>query len=383
MVSVVQRSKPALRITKMTTTESMPDAAWKKTFRRNLKAWYAHHARDLPWRRTRDPYHIWISEIMLQQTQVATVIPYFERFTEAFPRIQDLANAEEELVLRLWEGLGYYRRARQLHKAAQQIVADHGGVFPRDVKDVDALPGVGRYTRGAVLSIAFDQRQPILEANTIRLFSRLLAYAENPSATAGQKVLWQFAEEILPRKDVGIFNQALMELGGAICTPKVPRCLICPVATLCPTRAQGLQEAIPQPKKKMVYEELAETAIVVCKGQQVLLRRCAEGERWAGLWDFPRFASSERSKEDQGNVKSLTGINCEVGPVVATIKHGVTKYRITLTCKRAEFVSGRRKKGKAELVWVDMESLADYPLSVTGRKIAKMLPFPPSLSRRR
>ena len=352
----------------------LPDAKWKQTFRRQLKRWYKNHARDLPWRRTREPYHVWISEIMLQQTQVATVIPYFERFLKAFPTIKKLAAADEEKVLRLWEGLGYYRRARQLHKAAKQIVEKHAGKFPSRLEDVDALPGIGRYTRGAILSIAFEQREPILEANTIRLNARLLALEEDTSSKASQNALWDFAEDILPTKDIGLFNQALMELGGAICTPKSPRCLLCPVASICPTRAAGLQAEIPRPKKKMQYEELAETAVVVFKNRDVLLRRCKENERWAGLWDFPRFTSapSRDANHDASEVKRLSGIDCEMDKEFASIKHGVTKYRITLSCRRAKFISGRLQR-KEEVAWVHPKKLADYPLSVTGRKIAKLL----------
>ena len=352
----------------------LPDAKWKRTFRRQLKRWYKNHARDLPWRRTREPYHVWISEIMLQQTQVATVIPYFERFLKAFPTIKKLAAADEEKVLRLWEGLGYYRRARQLHKAAKQIVEKHAGKFPSRLEDVDALPGIGRYTRGAILSIAFEQREPILEANTIRLNARLLALEEDTSSKASQNALWAFAEDILPTKEIGLFNQALMELGGAICTPKSPRCLLCPVASICPTRAAGLQAEIPRPKKKMQYEELAETAVVVFKNRDVLLRRCKEGERWAGLWDFPRFTSATNGDvhHDASEVKRLSGIECEMDKEFASIKHGVTKYRITLSCRRAKFVSGRLQR-KEEVAWVHPKKLADYPLSVTGRKIAKLL----------
>ena len=351
----------------------LPDAAWKKKFRRQLMAWYKRHARDLPWRRTRHPYHIWISEIMLQQTQVATVIPYFQRFIAAFPTIPDLATAPEEEVLKYWEGLGYYRRARQLHRAAKQIVDLHQGEFPDDVESVAALPGVGRYTQGAVLSIAFDQRLPILEANTIRLHSRLLAYDGATTSAAGQSLLWHFAESILPRREVGQFNQALMEMGGAICTPQEPKCLLCPVAAICPTRAQGRQAEIPQPKKKLRYEELAETAVVVFKNKQILLRRCQEGERWAGLWDFPRFETAAGSgSHAESKVAQLTGIDCEIGEHLTTLKHGVTKYRITLSCKLAKYRGGRRKRD-VELAWVKVTDLPDYPLSVTGRKIAKLL----------
>ncbi len=354
----------------------LPDTKWKQTFRRQLKQWYRAHARDLPWRRTADPYCIWVSEIMLQQTQVATVIPYYERFLESFPTVADLAAADEEVVLRHWEGLGYYRRARQLHKAAKQIVELHDGVFPTNAEDVDALPGIGRYTRGAILSIAFDQRQPILEANTIRLNCRLLALEEIHTSSASQRLLWQFAEDILPRKGSGLFNQALMELGSAVCTPRDPKCLLCPVASICPTRAAGKQNSIPVPKKKTVYEELAETAVVVFKKNKVLLRRCREGERWAGLWDFPRFestAANGKQSSEAACVQRLTGIDCRIrDQSLKTLKHGVTKYRITLTVRAADFESGRLKRGD-ELAWVQPEQLEEYPLSVTGRKIAKLL----------
>ena len=355
------------------TNFEFPDSEWLRPFRRKLNAWYERHARDLPWRRSQDPYGVWVSEIMLQQTQVVTVIPYFERFMACFPTIADLAAAPEEDVLRQWEGLGYYRRARQLHKAAQQIVERHDGVFPDDPDAVAALPGIGRYTQGAILSIAFGQRRPILEANTIRLHARLLAYDGDTTSSAGQAILWAFAEQVLPRKDVGKFNQALMEIGGAVCTPKEPRCLLCPVSSICPTARQGLQASIPRPKKKTQYQALAETAVVVFKQNQVLLRRCQEGERWAGLWDFPRFESKpERTDEAIRKTEEMTGVQCEFGETLATLRHGVTKYRITLTCHRAEYVGGRKKSG-SDVQWVKLTELDDLPLSVTGRKIAKLL----------
>src|SRR5262245_6448070 len=181
----------------------------RRSFRRKLLAWYAKHARDLPWRRSRDPYRVWVSEVMLQQTTVAAVKPYFERFLVAYPTVDDLASADEQQVLRLWEGLGYYRRARGLHAAAKQLVAEHRGEFPRDVPGLMALPGIGRYTAGAIASIAFSVPAPILEANTIRLLSRIVGYRDNPAKSAGQRLLWQTAEKLLPRRDVARFNQAL------------------------------------------------------------------------------------------------------------------------------------------------------------------------------
>ena len=349
------------------------DSKWKQSLRHRLSTWFQSNSRDLPWRRTRDPYHVWVSEIMLQQTQVVTVIPYFERFIVKFPTIAALASADEDQVLRLWEGLGYYRRARQLHKAARVIVAEHDGVFPRDPGAVKALPGIGRYTAGAILSIAFDAREPILEANTIRLFSRLIAYRDDTTSTEGQRILWGAAEDFLPRKNVGDFNQALMELGSEICTPRDPRCEVCPVAMLCPTRAKGLQNVIPAPKKKTNYEDAWEACVAVWRNGKVLLRRCEEGERWAGLWDFPRFPAHAQQgaalhRELGEGVRRLTGYDIAMGEFLQTIKHGVTRFRITLKCYQAEYLSGRRVPG--EFAWVRPEQLDAYALSVTGRRVA-------------
>ncbi|TWT32803.1 A/G-specific adenine glycosylase [Blastopirellula retiformator] len=356
----------------------LPDAPWRRKFQRQILAWYAGAARHLPWRENRDPYRIWISEIMLQQTQVATVRGYFQRFIAAFPMVADLAAADEAEVLRLWEGLGYYRRARQLHAAAQEIVAEHDGQFPRDFDDVLALPGIGRYTAGAICSIAYDAQAPILEANTIRLHARLLAYREDPTKTPGQRLLWQFAEHILPTSDVSSFNQALMELGSEICTPRNPQCDACPVATLCQARQENAVAQIPAPKKKMQYEDRVEVAIVVRRKKEVLLRQCGEGERWAGLWDFPRFQVASEADLVSGQLASQlqerTGLSAAIGSRLTTIKHGVTRYRITLHCHEAERASGRlRKDETAPLVWAAVDQLHDFALSTTGRKIARLL----------
>ena len=220
---------------------SLPNPAWRRSFRRRLRAWYAAHARDLPWRKSRDPYAVWVSEIMLQQTKVCSVKPYFERFLAAFPDVETLAGADERDVLRLWEGLGYYRRARQMHQAAKIMLREHGGSVPRDPQALRRLPGIGRYTAGAVLSIAFDARQPILEANTTRLWSRLLAFRGDPTAAAGGRLLWAMAAAVLPQQAVGAFNQALMELGSEVCLsrPKIPRCDRCPVAARSEERRVG------------------------------------------------------------------------------------------------------------------------------------------------
>jgi len=316
---------------------------------------------------------------MLQQTQVATVKDYFRRFVKRFPNVKQLAAADEQDVLRLWEGLGYYRRARQMHAAARAIVADHGGRFPRDVETLQTLPGVGRYTAGAIASIAFDKRAPILEANTIRLLSRLIAYPEDPTKSGGQRVLWQTAEEVLPREDVGRFNQGLMELGSLVCTPKTPRCESCPVANLCAAHEAGLVESIPRSGPKTKFVSVTEAAVVVRKNGQILLRQCPEGQRWAGLWDFPRFAIESEGPlfvhdELVAKTEQQTGVVVEPGPLLTTIKHGVTRYRIQLDCYAARYQSGRvvRNSG-GKLCWTRPATLKDYPLSATGRKLANFI----------
>ncbi|MFT5523662.1 MAG: A/G-specific adenine glycosylase [Pirellulaceae bacterium] len=359
-------------------TEIQPlrESKWRQQLRRQLLSWYRKNAREMPWRTEISLYRTWISEIMLQQTQVATVISYFERFMQQFPSIPALAEADEDRVLRAWEGLGYYRRARQLHKAAQVMVEEFGGEFPTSFEDVLALPGVGRYTAGAILSIAGGQRQPILEANTIRLFCRLLAYDEDPTTSKAQKVLWQFAEEILPRSNAGELNQALMELGSLVCSP-TPACQDCPVARQCETQLHGLQQQIPLRVKKMKYVDVDEMAVVVRDGEKVLLRRCRAEERWAGLWDFPRFAAPTRPsdlsvKQIAHEVQLLTGAKVQMADKLATMKHAVTKYRITLHCHSAVFVTGKLRND-TEYAWVTLGQLAELPLSTTGRKISQLL----------
>ena len=356
-----------------------PDAARRRALRRRLRAWYDAHARDLPWRRTKDPYAIWLSEIMLQQTQVATVKPYFERFLHRLPTIAALAQADEHEVLRLWEGLGYYRRARQLHRAAQIIVAEQGGQFPRDPAAVRRLPGVGRYTAGAVLSFAFDAREPILEVNTLRVLCRLLAYGGAPHDGEGQRFLWAAAEILLPQRGAGRFNQALMELGSEVCTPRAPRCADCPVAVLCRANQEGRQQEIPRPKRKPVRQAVREAAVVVRHRGRVLLLRWPEGRRWAGLWDFPRFplagaSSNALDRELAENVRTLTGVTVLPGRHITTLTHGVTRFRITLDCYEAKVISGGKKTAAPlETRWLRPAELGDYPLSSTGRKLANLI----------
>ena len=378
------------------------DGSTLRRFRRNLRAWYSKNARDLPWRRTTDPYRIWISEIMLQQTTVKAVVPYFERFIDRFPTVARLANADEREVLKFWEGLGYYSRARNLHKAARTLVFDLSGRFPQSVEQLAELPGIGRYTAGAIASFAFDQRVPIVEANTLRLYCRLLGFDGDPKSSSGQRKLWDFAASILPRESPGRFNQALMELGATICTPTAPACDACPVRTCCKAFADGTQHEIPLAARRPEVTQLTEVAVAVRKGDSWLMRRCGEGERWAGLWDFLRFGisndeipngkslavmslNSRKSKPKRAvparasalqnlerQVHEQTGLETALGELLAEISHSVTRYRIRLLCYRAEHRSGRIARA-SNLKWVPSTMFGDYPLSVTGRKLARLL----------
>ncbi|NNJ27814.1 A/G-specific adenine glycosylase [Alienimonas chondri] len=375
-------------------------------FRAALLDWYAAHGRDLPWRRTRDPYPIWVSEVMLQQTTVAAVVPYWERFLEAFPTVEALAAAPESAVLRLWEGLGYYSRARNLHAAAKAVV--ERGEWPRSVEGLRDLPGVGRYTAGAVASFAFGLPAPIVEANTLRLYARLLAYRGDPRSSAGQAALWDFAERILPPSpsesgesgsgvDPGLVNQAVMELGGTVCTVKEPRCGECPVSDWCGAFTTGLQSEIPLPKARPKITEVTEATVAVRRADgAVLVRQRDADERWAGLWDFPRF---EPPSELTTNVPTLdarqpalplgdgdtpllawlstavqeqTGVRCEVGAGLLEIRHGVTRYRIRLLCYGGTRLGGRLRSG-ATMRWIQPAALTDLPLSKTGRQFATRL----------
>jgi A/G-specific adenine glycosylase len=347
---------------------------------RRLLPWFVRHRRDLPWRRDRDPYRIWVSEVMLQQTQVATVVPYFERFLRAFPTVAHLAAADEQDVLRLWEGLGYYRRARDLHRAARQVLAEHAGRFPNSPEDLSRLPGLGRYTTNAVLSQAFDARLPILEANTQRVLSRLFGRADDPRQGPARRWLWRAAEALLPARRVGELNQALMELGALVCTPTAPDCGHCPLARRCVARQQGLQEAIPARAAAPPTTFVQESAVVVRRGGEVLLAQRPAAGRWAGLWEFPHGPVAPGEGHEAAAARlltELTGLAARLGPELLTVRHGVTRYQITLVCFEADYLGGEfRSPFYAQARWVAPAALAAYPVSSPQRKLARALGQP-------
>jgi A/G-specific adenine glycosylase len=345
--------------------------------RRRLPAWFRENKRWLPWRCTRDPYAIWVSEIMLQQTQVATVVPYFKRFLEHFPDLTSLARASEQQVLKLWEGLGYYRRAVHLHAAARRIVTEHGGHFPDDPTVLGTLPGFGRYTVGAVLSQAFDQRLPILEANSRRVLCRLFGIQVNPEKSLIQKRLWNLAEAMLPAKSPGEFNEALMELGALLCTPQSPRCVECPLTRHCRAFQSNLQDRIPRPKRRSAPRHVAETAVVVRRRNKVLIVQRPWHGRWPGMWEFPHgpnergencFAAAVRVLHD------VVGIIADPVREIATLRHGVMQERITLVGVEARFVSGKlRSRFHAAARWVRLDQLQEQPLSSAQRRLVTIL----------
>ncbi len=331
---------------------------------------------------------------MLQQTQVATVISYFERFVDAFPNIAALAEADEQEVLRLWEGLGYYRRARQLHQAAKVIVSRHGGKFPEDPDAIRQLPGIGRYTTAAILSIAYDQREAVLEANTFRVYARLLAYRGDPRSATGNRDLWAAAESWLPQKRVGAFNQALMELGSELCLPKDPQCEACPVSKICGAYNEGLEAEIPPPIAKPTIEQRHEIALIIRRRGKLLLVQYPEGVRWAGLWDFvrapmprPRGRRKPKQPLEELPPETITPIaeqfGCSTGTArhLTTIRHSVTRFRITLDAYEAECTDtkGQSSNGnaleqnRARTKWFRLADIHELPLNVTGRKLMRLL----------
>jgi A/G-specific adenine glycosylase len=268
----------------------------RHTIQTQLLAWYGQNKRDLPWRKNKDPYRIWVSEIMLQQTRVDTVIPYFERFMKLFPTVEDLANAPEEQVLKAWEGLGYYSRVRNLHQAAKQIVHEGDGKIPSDKKSILKLKGIGAYTAGAVLSIAFDQKIPAVDGNVMRVFSRLFAIEEDIASGTTRKKMESLVEKVMPEEAPGDFNQALMDLGATICTPVSPGCLLCPVRPVCEAYEKGMEEQLPV-KKKAKPPVQQEMVMAFFQHQNLFIgEKRPEQGLLAGLWGLPTF---EIPKGDQ------------------------------------------------------------------------------------
>ena len=336
-----------------------------------LLAWFDRHRRDLPWRRTRDPYRIWLSEVMLQQTRVEVVLPYYERFLERFPTAEALAAADLETVLSLWSGLGYYRRARQLHAAARRV-AESGG-FPRTVEGLRELPGIGPYTAAAVASIAFGVAEPVVDGNVERVLSRWLALDADPKGSAGRKALLEAAASLLDPERPGDSNQALMELGATLCTPRRPTCLLCPIASGCRAAAGGDPEQYPAPRAKRAPERHRLLAAVVeDDGGVLLFRRPDDSELLAGTWELPWVSFPEDVPLTQAEVDLAAryGGRWRLGPQAAAVRHGITYRDIEVAVHRAELTKRPSPaRGGAEAGWFDEGRRAGLPQSSLVGKV--------------
>lgn len=348
-----------------------------------LLAWFQAHQRPMPWRETRAPYHVWISEVMLQQTQVATVIPYFERFIARFPTVRDLAQAPLDDVLKHWEGLGYYSRARNLQKAARQIVAEHAGRFPEDYAAIRALPGVGDYTAGAVASIAFNQPRPAVDGNVFRVLARLFLIPDDIALARSRARFERQAQELIPPGEAWRFNQALMELGATVCTAANPRCDRCPVAYWCQARADGSVLDFPIKSKKTVVKEVGFLVGVIRddEGRFLITRRPAEG-LLGGLWEFPTLEASGVPEAsllvEDFQVRHELALT--VLRPVATVPHQFTHRKAMYHAYAAEVAQGSsRPAPREDLRWVSEAELAGFALPVAHHKILQALARPGQL----
>ena len=332
-------------------------------FQRPLLRWYDRCRRDLPWRADPpNPYHVLVSEVMLQQTQVATVVPYFHRFMEKFPTISDLADASEQSVLRLWQGLGYYSRARNLHAAAKKVVADHAGVVPDDAKTLLILPGIGRYTAGAIASIAYGKQEPILDGNVARVLCRLNGIEADPRERKTVHELWRLAENLVPAKRPGDFNSAMMELGATVCTPRNPLCELCPIRKACNAFATGRQSQIPPPRQKAPTPLEKRWTYAIRRGNQWLIEQRPTTGRWAGLWQFVTTMPKQPLIFPVTNLRKI-----------GQIKHVLTHRRYVFTAFACDAIDYELHQCDQPRRWATLRQLQQYPMSNPQLKIADLL----------
>lgn len=347
-----------------------------------LLHWFEEQAADLPWRRSKDPYHIWLAEVMLQQTQVATVIPYYERFIQQYPTVQDLAVAPQDELMKQWEGLGYYSRARNLQAAAQQLMASYGGVLPQTVADLQKLKGVGRYTAGAIASIAFGEASPVLDGNVIRVFARLFDNAEDVRKQTVKNQLWHIAEGLMhavPDGQAGDYNQALMELGRTICKPRNPACGQCPIAEYCQAYTQGTQHQRPvkTPKPPIPHYDVTCGLIWNQNRDHLLIAKRPTDKLLGGLWEFPGGKVEIGETMEACLARELQeelGITVAVEAFFIRVQHAYTHFRITLHAFECQVIDGEPVcYDCAEWRWVSQADLQAYAFSRADRKIIEYL----------
>ncbi len=355
-------------------------------------AWYQHNARPLPWRvppardweeqaaipqTFPDPYRVWVSEIMLQQTQVETVIPYYERWLLRFPTLADLASASEQEVLSVWEGLGYYSRARNLLRAARQVVAENNGLLPSDRQALERLPGIGRYTAGAIASISFGKDEPALDGNIRRVLARVFDLRQPARSPEGEKKLWEYAAENCPPGQAGDYNQALMDLGALVCTLHQPGCQQCPLAQQCSARELGVQEERPVTISHAPVPHFTVTAGVIERNGLVLIARRPSQGLLGGLWEFP--GGKQQPGEDlpsclQRELQEELGIDSVVGDLLGVYQHAYTHFKVTLHAFFCQIASGEPQALHAsEIHWAQPTTLGDFPMGKIDRRIARRL----------
>lgn len=356
----------------------MPESS---VFSSLLLDWFQKAKRPLPWRESYDPYQVWLSEVMLQQTQMDRAVGYFNRFLSRFPDVWALAQASEEEVLRLWEGLGYYSRGRNLIKAARMVVAEHGGRIPSDPAALVALPGVGRYTAGAVLSIAHNQDVPAVDANVERVLARCFDLAESPRDPAGKKCFSELAAWLIPPGQARDFNQALMELGALVCAPRAPTCGACPLAGICRALAGGTVEERPAlPKSKPAIQIGMGTAVIVHDGLYFVQKR-RPGGVWAGLWEFPGGQMEPGEEPEQTALREVaeeTGFVVRSLGKLAVIKHSYTRYRVTMHAYLAGFPDGAKPPepvltAATSCRWLPFGALAGLAFPTAMRKLMQTI----------
>ena len=356
----------------------LENAADIGAFQRKLLEWYRRHKRELSWRDSEDPYHVWVSEIMLQQTRVAQMGEYFERFVARFPTVRDLAEAGEGEVLKVWEGLGYYSRARNMHRAAQQVVEAGDGELPDTYAGLIALPGIGPYTAAAVSSIAFDRDHPVLDGNVTRVLCRLLRIEEEPTRSAVKTRLIGAAEKLLARGEAGDFNQGMMELGARVCKPQGPQCAACPVADLCRARAELEDPSVlPVRSRKKVKPHFQVTAGLIWKGSELLIAQRPADGMLGGLWEFPGGKQEPGESLQECLVREIReelDFEIEVGEHLVSVDHAYSHFSITLHAFAAQYVSGQpRAIGCADWRWIAPQELDDFALPRTDRRIVEHL----------
>lgn len=336
-------------------------------FANHLIAWQKIHGRhDLPWQNTTDPYAIWVSEIMLQQTQVAAVIAYYSKFMRRFPNISSLANATQDEVLQYWSGLGYYSRARNLHNAAVTIMDDHGGQFPQGFATIQTLSGIGRSTAAAIASFAFNQIQTILDGNVKRVLARHFLVEGWPSSPKVEKELWQLAEKLLPEQGMVAYTQGLMDLGATLCTRSKPKCVNCPLNASCQALQQQRVHDLPTPKPRKAIPEKNTTMLILRRGDEILLEKRPSTGIWGGLWSFPEV---ENGQDAQITALNKFGIVTEIDIVLPKLTHTFTHFKLHIRPQILQVIKLNLQMNQATNIWISIDDALDAAIPTPIRRI--------------